>query len=193
MTDAAFFSPGTEVQVASARQPATAALAGPSGHPFHPMLVTVPIGAWICSLVFDIASHLDSRPGFLAQASQWLIAIGVLGALAAAVAGFLDLVAIPADSRAFRIACIHMSINLLLTFGYAGNFAWRYKTDVPGAPVGLAMIALSAVSIAALGVSGYLGGKLTFRYGVRVTADLGDAGYDQRIPPGNRPPSRHRA
>jgi len=25
-------------------------LAGPYGHPFHPILVTVPIGAWIASL-----------------------------------------------------------------------------------------------------------------------------------------------
>lgn len=41
-----------------ARQPVSAALAGPYGHPFHPILVTVPIGAWVASLVFDIASHL---------------------------------------------------------------------------------------------------------------------------------------
>lgn len=30
------------------------------------------------------------------------------------------------------------------------------------------MLALNAVSLAALGVSGYLGGKLAYRYGVRV-------------------------
>ena len=49
-----------------AKQPVSAALAGPYGHPFHPILVTVPIGAWAGSLVFDIASHLVADPGFLA-------------------------------------------------------------------------------------------------------------------------------
>ena len=45
------------------KQPVSAALAGPYGHPFHPILVTVPIGAWAASLVFDIASHLVADPG----------------------------------------------------------------------------------------------------------------------------------
>ena len=39
-----------------AKQPRTA-LAGPYGHPFHPMLVTLPIGAWVSSLVFDIIAR----------------------------------------------------------------------------------------------------------------------------------------
>ena len=58
-------------------------MAGPYGHPFHPILVTVPIGAWMASLVFDIASHVTTGPGFLAQGSLWLIVIGLIGALAA--------------------------------------------------------------------------------------------------------------
>ena len=33
------------------KQPVSATLAGPYGHPFHPILVTVPIGAWAASLV----------------------------------------------------------------------------------------------------------------------------------------------
>jgi hypothetical protein len=60
------------------------------------------------SLVFDIGSHLVSTPGFLTQGSRWLIAVGLVGALAAALAGFLDLAGIPAGTRAFRTACIHM-------------------------------------------------------------------------------------
>ncbi len=41
----------------TAKAPATR-VAGPYGHPFHPMLVTVPIGAWVCSVVFDIATRV---------------------------------------------------------------------------------------------------------------------------------------
>ena len=151
-----------------AKRPVSASLAGPYGHPFHPILVTVPIGAWVTSLVFDIASHVVHRPGFLTQGSQWLIAVGVIGALLAAMVGFLDLFAIPAGTRAFRTALVHMTLNLLVTVAYAVNFLWRYNSYTSGGSVGWGRLALSVVSLVLLGVSGFLGGKLAYRYGVRV-------------------------
>jgi uncharacterized membrane protein len=27
------------------------------GNPFHPILVNIPIGAWVASLIFDLGSH----------------------------------------------------------------------------------------------------------------------------------------
>ena len=158
-----------------AKEPVSAALAGPYGHPFHPMLVTVPIGAWVCSLVFDVASHLDS-PGALSAGARWLIAIGVLAALAAASVGFLDFFTIPSGTRAHRTAVTHMVLNLGITAGFAVNFAWRLG-DTSATPAG--PLALSVVSLAALGVSGALGGKLAYRYGVRVAAESVQAdGFD---------------
>jgi uncharacterized membrane protein len=143
-------------------------LAGPYGHPFHPILVTVPIGAWVASLVFDVASQVVSDPGFLAKGSLWLIAVGVIGALAAAAVGFLDLIAIPPASRAQRTALVHMTLNVIVTGAYVANFAWRRGSYAHPGAVGPAMIALSAATLAVLAVSGYLGGKLAYRYGVRV-------------------------
>ncbi|MEU0331837.1 DUF2231 domain-containing protein [Streptomyces sp. NPDC006193] len=161
-----------------AKRPVSAALAGPYGHPFHPILVTVPIGAWVTSLVFDIASHAVRRPGFLAQSSQWLIAVGVIGALLAATIGFLDLFAIPAATPAFRTALVHMTLNLLVTAAYAANFLWRHADPTGGAGVGAGKLVLSAISVAVLGVSGFLGGKLAYRYGVRVADERTQAeGY----------------
>jgi uncharacterized membrane protein len=161
-----------------AKRPMSALLAGPYGHPYHPMLVTIPVGAWVISLGFDVASHLASRPGFLAMGSEWLIAIGVIGAIAAGLVGFLDLAGIPAGTRAFRTACTHMFINVTLIVAYGADFAWRYHSEARGTPVGDSMIALSVACVAALAVSGYLGGKLTYRYGVRVAAEASQAdGY----------------
>jgi uncharacterized membrane protein len=157
----------SELQL-QAKQPVSAPLAGPYGHPFHPMLVTVPIGAWVASLVFDIASQVVGDPAFLARASMWLIALGVIGALLAATVGFLDLFAIPPGTRAFRVALVHMALNLLVTAAYAGDFLWRHADSRPAASVGPGMLALSAGCIAVLGASGYLGGKLAYHYGVRV-------------------------
>lgn len=151
-----------------AKRPVSAPLAGPYGHPFHPILVTVPIEAWVTSLVFDIASHVVGGPGFLTQASEWLIAVGVIGALLAAMTGFLDLFALPGATPAFRTALIHMTLNLLVTGAYVVNFLWRYGDHTGGGSVGVGQLVLSTVSVAVLGVSGYLGGKLAYRYGVRV-------------------------
>lgn len=171
-----------------AKHPVTV-LAGTYGHPFHPILVTVPIGAWTAGLVFDIASHVTSSPGFLAQGSLWLIAVGVIGALAAACAGFLDLFAIPTATPAYRTALIHMTLNLVITCAYAGGFAWRYSGYHHPGPVAPGQLALSAVSLAALGVAGFLGGKLAFRYGVRVADEVTQAsGYAS--PDGPRPVER---
>ncbi len=160
-----------------AKRPVTV-LAGSYGHPLHPILVTVPIGAWVTSLVFDIASHAVHPSAFLAQGSLWLIAVGTIGAVLAAGAGALDLFAIPEHTRARRIAVLHACLNLLVTAAYAAGFAWRYKAGHP-APVPVGQIALSVASLAVLAVSGFLGGKLAYRYGVRVADEATQAdGYD---------------
>ncbi|MGP3981015.1 DUF2231 domain-containing protein [Streptomyces sp. KR80] len=158
-----------------AKQPVSAMLAGPYGHPFHPILVTVPIGAWVGSLVFDIGSHIADDTDFLSRGAMWLIAVGVIGALAAAMIGFLDLLAIPAGTRVFRVGLIHMTLNLLVTAAYAGNFLWRKAGDGPSGSVGVGQLALSAVSLAVLGVSGWLGGQLAYHYGVRVADEATQA------------------
>ncbi|MFG1864359.1 DUF2231 domain-containing protein [Microbispora bryophytorum] len=161
-----------------AKRPVSAVLAGPYGHPFHPMLVAVPIGAWVASMVFDVASRFAPGPGFLAEGSKWLIALGVLGALAAAMAGFLDLFAIPAGTPAFRTGLLHMGLNLVVTAAYAAGFLWRQAgtaSDTAAGPVALGPLLLSAGSLALLVVSGYLGGKLAYRYGVRVADEATQA------------------
>jgi uncharacterized membrane protein len=172
-----------------AKQPVTV-LAGAYGHPLHPILVTVPIGAWFASLVFDVASHAVHPAAFLAQGSLWLIAVGLIGALAAACLGTLDLFALPGGTRARRTAVAHACLNLAVTAAFAAGFAWRYKTVHP-APVPAAQIALSVVSLAVLTVSGYLGGKLTYRYGVRVADEATQAdGYRGPGEPARTHPAR---
>src|SRR5258706_15682349 len=90
--DASTGSPGQEEPMTTgmrqAKRPLSALLAGPYGPPYHPMLVTVPIGAWVLSLRFDVASHFASRPAFLGMGSESLIAAGGVGAGAPGPGGF---------------------------------------------------------------------------------------------------------
>ncbi|WP_174375446.1 DUF2231 domain-containing protein [Nocardia higoensis] len=155
-------------QMRQAKRPVSAALAGPYGHPFHPILVTVPIGAWLASVVFDIGSHVVDDPAALARGAQWLLAIGVLGALAAAMVGFLDLFSIPSGTPAFRIGLVHMSLNLAVTVAFALGFWWRTAGTGVDVATPAGPLIVSLVAFATLGVSGYLGGKLAYHYGVRV-------------------------
>jgi uncharacterized membrane protein len=169
-----------------AKQPVTV-LAGRYGHPLHPALVAVPIGAWIASLAFDIGSHLAREPQPWAQGSRWLIGLGVLGALAAAAVGFLDLFAIPTGTRVFRTALVHMTLNLTATGAYAVAFVIR--AGDPAGPVGWGRVSLSIAALAALGVAGYLGGELAYRYGVRVAGEATQAqGYQPAATKPSRPP-----
>lgn len=151
-------------------------LAGPYGHPFHPMLVTIPIGVWAASIVFDVVSHTGNDGAVFAKGAWWLIAIGIAGALVAAMFGFLDLFAIPTGTRAFKTALTHMSLNLIVVAVFALGLAARHShlADRDGTPAGL--VVLSIVAFAVLGVSGWLGGKLTYRYGVRVVDEATQAG-----------------
>lgn len=152
-----------------AKQPLTKA-AGPYGHPFHPILVTIPIGAWVASLVFDIVSRINSNGSHsLVDAAYWLIAIGVIGAVLAALFGLLDLLTIPRGTRAFRVGLTHMGLNLGIVALFVANFFWRHSNHNYGlAKTPAGQLVLSAVAIALLLASGWLGGMLSYRYGVRV-------------------------
>jgi uncharacterized membrane protein len=176
-----------------AKQPVSALLAGPYGHPFHPMMVTIPIGAWVCSLVFDIASHVAEPASTFSTGARWLIAIGVIGAVAAATVGFLDFFTIPAGTRVYRTAVTHMVLNLTITAAFAVGFVWRIDAD--GA-TSVGPLVLSVASLAALGLSGALGGKLAYHYGVRVASEDVQAEGFTPVRPGTpdaptpAPPSR---
>ncbi|MFL6178232.1 MAG: DUF2231 domain-containing protein [Actinomycetes bacterium] len=139
-------------------------IAGPYGHPFHPALVTLPIGAWVTSVVLDIVS-LATDNSALAEASRWVIGIGIVGALIAAVFGLLDLSRIPRDTRAFRTGAIHAVLNVIAVVLFAASL-WSRTGDEDSVPtVGLV---LSLIGLAVIGASGWLGGELAYRYGVRV-------------------------
>jgi uncharacterized membrane protein len=160
-----------------AKEPTTV-LAGPYGHPLHPALVAVPIGAWVSSVVLDVASRFVDDGATASHAAWWLLGIGVLGALAAATFGFLDFFGIPPGTRAWRTALIHMSCNLAATVLFA--VAWWLRSDdvapASGTPTGLLVLSLVALLLVSAG--GFLGGELAYRFGVRVADEATQAaGY----------------
>jgi uncharacterized membrane protein len=139
-----------------------------AGHPIHPMIVPLPIGLWIFSLVCDVVYLTGSANPDWSTVAFYTMGGGIVGALAAAVFGLVDLLALPPVSK--RTALIHMSINLTIVVLYVINF-WA-RSEAPDQPGRL--IWLSLVSVVLLGISGWLGGKLVYEQGVAVTAATGD-------------------
>jgi uncharacterized membrane protein len=148
-----------------AKRPRTV-LAGPYGHPFHPIAVTIPIGAWTASLVFDIVGFAVDDPTPFVVGSVVLIIIGLVGAVLAAVLGLVDLAGIARGTAARRTALTHMAINLGVVFLFLVGLVVRINSDDDS--VSIAGFVVSVVALAALGVSGWLGGRLAYHYGVRV-------------------------
>src|SRR3954454_620563 len=140
---------GATSSVLQAKRPLSPA-AGPYGHPFHPILVTIPIGCWVGSLIFDIATRAGDGSRALTEASYWLIGIGILGALLAAVFGLMDLLRIPRGTRALRTGLTHMALNLTVVALFIVNFFWRHGGYYEDSRVRGGQLALSAIAIGLL-------------------------------------------
>ena len=134
------------------------------GHPIHQMLIVFPLGLLATSLFFDIA-HLSSGNPQWAVISYWLINVGIVTGLLAAVFGLIDWLAIPQGTRAKRIGLLHGGGNVVVVLLFIGSCLLR--RDDPGHPEGSAVF-LSALAVLLALVTGWLGGELVDRLGVGV-------------------------
>jgi uncharacterized membrane protein len=132
-------------------------------HPIHPMLVALPIGLWIFSLVSDVIYLLKWGGIVWNDVAFYTMAGGIVGALLAALPGLIDLLSMSAG-KAKRIGIWHMSINLVVVALFAINL-WLRTVAAPRANPPLW---LSIIGIALLGISGWLGGEMVYVHGVAV-------------------------
>ncbi|SCG63526.1 DUF2231 domain-containing protein [Micromonospora halophytica] len=140
------------------------------GHPVHPMLVMFPVALLVTGTLFDLVDTVGG-PDFLGEVAYWNITIGLIGGLLAAVAGTFDLLAIPAGTRAKRVALTHAAANVAVVLLFAA--VWVVRLNAESRAAGGALIAIEVVGLALLGVSAWLGGELVDRLGVGVDPDAG--------------------
>ena len=131
-------------------------------HPIHPMLVPIPIGLWIFSFICDLFHVGGSTNPAWTTVALYCMGGGIVGALLAALPGLVDLLSLPPGPRSTAIK--HMAINLTVVVLFAVNFWLRLQA--PGNPGKL--VWLSLIALALLTVSGWLGGKMVYEYGVAV-------------------------
>jgi len=134
------------------------------GHPLHPMLVPLPIGALVFLLATDVG-YWSTGDVFWATASLWLVGAGVITALIAGLVGAGDYVSIGRvrQLRAGKIHAIGNGVVIVLAI-----LNWYLRTDDPAAAVLPWGLLLSVVSVALLGVTGWMGGELSYRHRIGV-------------------------
>ena len=137
-----------------------------SGHPIHPMLVPIAIGGFILSFIFDIVCLRSTNPEVWGTVAYYTMIGGIVGALLAAIFGFVDLMSLPSGYTK-KIGITHMVINLTVVVLFIASAYMRHESH---SPAGTPFI-LSVVAILLLLVSGWLGGKMVFEAGVGVSAD----------------------
>ncbi|WP_241977081.1 DUF2231 domain-containing protein [Cryobacterium sp. Sr8] len=147
------------------KHPATP-LAGPYGHPFHAVVVPIPIGAWAAAVVFDIVAFAGGDPAVFTSGARWLLGIGIVGALVAAVLGLLDYLRIARGTKAKTVATAHMLLNIAAVVVFFIAFLLHFG-DAP--TVGGFVLAI--VGLVGVGISGFLGGEMAYRYGIRVAEE----------------------
>ncbi len=125
------------------------------GHPLHPVLTDLPIGAWTTALVLDLASMYGGgrRHREVADAA---VGLGLVSALATAAAGLADWKDTQGKDR--RAGFVHAALNTVVVGLYTGSFfARRNRARALGQALGVA-------GWTVLLASAWVGGELVYRY-----------------------------
>ncbi|RJP20313.1 MAG: DUF2231 domain-containing protein [Candidatus Abyssobacteria bacterium SURF_5] len=131
-------------------------------HPIHPMVVAFPIGLWVFSLILDVLYIIGWGGDILNDVSYYAILGGIIGAVFAAVPGFVDYLSLQGHSK--TIATWHLIANV----SALGMFAISFALRAVDRPVLTAPLILSLIGVALIGVGGWLGGELVYVHGVAV-------------------------
>ncbi len=128
------------------------------GHPLHPALTDIPVGAWSASFALDLLSLGGSRS--IQQSADITLNIGVVGAVASAITGLADWQETYGRER--RIGLLHGLLNATALALYTTSLVQRRRKRR-----GIAMLC-STLGYGTILLSEYLGGELVFGQGTGV-------------------------
>lgn len=135
-------------------------------HPLHPILIPFPIACFVGVLITDII-YWRTADIMWSDFSAWLVTVGVVLGILAAIAGLVDFLG-DRQVRSASPAWPHMIGNLIaLVLAVLNMLVHTHDAWTSVVPWGLA---LSAAVVVVVAITGWLGWSLVHRYGVGVTA-----------------------
>ena len=141
--------------------PSTVAIAG---HPLHPLSVIFPIAFLAAALGSDFGYFLTRRP-FWAEASLWLIGLGLAGGVVAAIIGMSDFLQIE-RVRKRTAGWAHLILNVTILVLTAVNLFLRW--DNPAGAILPWGLVISTIVGTLTSVSGWYGAELSYRHKIGV-------------------------
>jgi nitrite reductase/ring-hydroxylating ferredoxin subunit/uncharacterized membrane protein len=131
------------------------------GHPLHPLLTDIPVGAWTTAAIFDLAAFAMGRRS---RAGTGAIAVGIAGAIPTAATGVMDWYNL--NERQQRIGSGHALLNSAALACYVASLLTRLSHLGSGRR-------LSFIGLGLVTVSAYLGGHLVYstRAGVKRASE----------------------
>ncbi|MGE5615670.1 MAG: DUF2231 domain-containing protein, partial [Bacillota bacterium] len=94
-----------------------------NGHPIHPMIVPIAIGGFILSFVFDLVCLKTGQVDPWSTVAFYTMIGGIVGALLAAIFGFIDLFSLPAGYTK-KVGLTHMGLNLTIVVMFIVDAWW---------------------------------------------------------------------
>lgn len=134
------------------------------GHPLHPVLTDLPLGAWTVTLLLDAMDGCRERRG-LARAADASVALGLAGAVGSAVTGLTDWS--ETDARPRRLGVAHAVLNMGATLFFASSLVCRSRGRRASGRATAVLGYLAMVGAA------YLGGDLVYHEQIGVDHSSG--------------------
>ncbi|MGE5323889.1 MAG: Rieske 2Fe-2S domain-containing protein [Actinomycetota bacterium] len=149
------------------------------GHPLHPLLTDIPIGAWIFTVLLDVLG-LTCRFPQVGLAAGILAGIGVAAALVTITAGLMDWMDVDPPEKA--VGAVHASLNTVATVIFLVSFLMRWH-DHWRISVGSFVVASAGLLVVSAGA--YLGGSMVYHMGVMINRNAyrsGPADFQPALP-----------
>jgi len=142
-------------------------LKGLSGHPLHPPLTDVTLGAYTLAAAMAVLSRLGVSEHNTATAWWLALIAGLITTGPTALTGFVDWLDISRGTPLWRTTTLHLATMLTATIIFAITAGAGHADYVDGAVSGGSLI-LTLVGYGVLAFGGWLGGAIVFVHGMRV-------------------------
>jgi uncharacterized membrane protein len=157
-------------------------LRGFPGHPSHPPLTDVTIGAYTFATVAAILSKAGVAEHAFAQAWWLALIVGAASSLFTVSTGFLDWLTISSGTPLWRTATIHALTNAVASVAFVLAIVFGHD-DYTGRAISTGSLVLTIVGFLLLTAGGTMGGSITYVHGMRVL-NLVDEPTTRAITPG---------
>ena len=139
------------------------------GHPLHPPLTAVTIGAYTAAVIAAVLYFSGTGNPDMAKATGFLLHVGILSSIPVAITGLIDWFLLPKHTPAWQTGLIHSIVTGVATVLFIVSWVGREETFDKGV-IPTTTFVLILVSYAVMAFGGWLGGKLVFVFGYRVLA-----------------------